>query len=289
MAARVRFFQLGAAFAGTLAALLAQSVASREFVAASIKPNKERTIFMGVRQLSHGRVITENTPLRFLIGVAYKRRLGWFEISGGPGWMDSDGYDITAKADGDAPNEQMYPMLQNLLRERFQLQLHRETRELPVYVLSETKGGLKLLHSSTAPCFAGVAGTQPPQPGKPLVLPCGDVALSLSTLGLRIKGGQTSMERFAAILSGALGRTVVDKTGFAGTFDVDLEFTPDDSVAGIPRPGQPGALPSPPPSGDSAGPSLSSALLEQLGLKLVAAKGPVTVLVIDHVERPTPN
>jgi uncharacterized protein (TIGR03435 family) len=97
------------------------------------------------------------------------------------------------------------------------------------------------------------------------------------------------MERFAAILSGALGRTVVDKTGFTGTFEVDVEFTPDDSVAGIPRPGLPGALPSPTPTGDSAGPSLSSALQEQLGLKLTSARGPVTVLVIDHVARPTPN
>jgi uncharacterized protein (TIGR03435 family) len=275
--------------AAAFAAVLAQSVTGREFAAASIKPNQGRTIFMGVRQLSHGRVVTENTPLRFLIGVAYKRRSGWFEILGGPGWMDSDGYDITAKADGDATNEQMYPMLQNLLRERFQLQLRRETRELPVYVLSETKGGLKLLHSSAAACFAGAPGTQPsPQPGKALVLPCGDIALSLSPLGLRLTGGQTSMQRFAAILSSTLGRTV-DKTGFGGTFDVDLEFTPDDSLAGIPHPGQPGALPSAPPSGDLAGPSLSSALQEWLGLKLASAKGPVTVLVIDHVERPAPN
>lgn len=245
---------------------------------------------MGVRQLSHGRVITENTPLKFLIGVAYKRREGWFEISGAPGWMDSDGYDIVAKASGDATNEQMYPMLQALLKDRFQLKLHRETRALPVYDLVVSKGGLKLQNPKTGNCFGGPPGTEPPPvPGKPLVLPCGYVTESLSPLGLQIRGGQTSMQRLALTLSGVLGRTVVDRTDFSGTFDIDLEFTPDDAIAGIPGRGMPGALPTDPPSGDHAGPSLFSALQDRVGLKLESAKGPVTVLVVDHVERPSAN
>jgi len=97
------------------------------------------------------------------------------------------------------------------------------------------------------------------------------------------------MDRLAAILSGILGRTVVDKTGYRGAFDVDVEFTPDDTLAGIPAKGLPGSLPTPPPTGDAAGPSLSVALQEKLGLRLSADKGPVTVFVVDRVDRPTAN
>ena len=243
---------------------------------------------MGVRRLSHGRVVIENMPLKALLGVAYKRRVEWFEISGAPGWMDSEGYDVIAKATGDATNEQMYPMLQALLRDRFQLTLHRETKDLPVYLLVVAKGGLKLQNAKPGSCFAGP--TEPPRvPGVPLVLPCGNIAVSLAPLGLQIKGVQASMQVLAPILSGLLGRTVVDRTDFRGTFDIDLEFTPDDAMAGIPGPGIPGSLPAVPPSGDSAGPSLFSAMQERLGLKLESAKGPVTVFVIDHVERPSQN
>jgi bla regulator protein blaR1 len=264
--------------------------ANAQFEVASVKRSQERTIYMGVRQFSHGRVLTENTPLKFLIGVAYKRREGWFEISGAPGWMDSDGYDIVAKASADNTNEQMYPMLQALLRDRFQLKLHRETMDLPVYNLVAAKGGLKLQNPKPQDCVAGSPGAEPPPTrGSPLLLPCGNVAVSLAPLGLQIRGGQTSMQRLATILSGVLGRTVVDKTDFHGTFDIDLEFTPDDAVAGIPGRGMPGALPTDPPSGDHAGPSIFAALQERLGLKLESAKGPVTVLVVDHVERPSEN
>jgi uncharacterized protein (TIGR03435 family) len=264
--------------------------ASPEFAAASIKPNRGGTTFMGVRQLSHGRVVTENTPLRFLIGVAYKRKDAWFEIAGGPAWLDSDGYDITAKANGDATNEQMYPLLQTLLRDRFRLKLRRETRELPVYNLEVGKSGLKLPNATSTECFAGVPGTQPPpRAGKPLLIPCGNIVVTLSPRGLTLRGSQTTTAILATSLTGVLGRTVLDKTGIHGTLDVEVEFTPDETLAGIPRPGLPGALPTPPPSGDAAGPSLYSALKEQLGLTLASAKGPVTVMVVDHVERPTQN
>jgi len=127
-------------------------------------------------------------PLRPLIAVAYKRRDRWFEIVGGPTWMDSDGYDVNAKASGDASNEQMYPMLQNLLADRFHLALRRETRELPVFALSVGKSGLKLPPPQAAACFDGA----PPKPGKQIVPPCGNVLVSLAPLGLQIRGGQTS-------------------------------------------------------------------------------------------------
>ncbi len=261
-----------------------------KFEAASVKRSQGDNTYMGVRRLSHGLVVIENMPLKALMGVAYQRREGWFEISGAPGWMDSEGYEISARAAGDASNEQMYPMLQALLRDRFQLKLHRETRNLPLYALVVAKGGLKLRNPKPGNCFAGAAGTEPPPvPGAPLVLPCGSITVSLAPFGLQIKGNRTSMQSLALILAGVLGRTVVDRTQFSGTFDIDLEFTPDDAVAGIPGRGMPGSLPTALPSGDSAGPSLFSAMQERVGLRLESARGPVTVFVIDHVEQPSPN
>jgi uncharacterized protein (TIGR03435 family) len=127
--------------------------------------------------------------------------------------MDSDGYDLNAKAAGNASNE--YPMLQNLLADRFHLVLRRQTRELPVFFLSVAKSGLKLPPSRSALCFDG----DPPPPGKTIVPPCGNVLMSLAPLGLRIRGGETSMDPLAAILSGVLGRTL--KTGYQGAFDVE--------------------------------------------------------------------
>ena len=260
------------------------------FAVASIKPNREKTTLMGVRQFSHGRLIAENTPLRFLIGVAYKRRDGWFEISGAPGWVDSERYDITAKAEGDATNEQMYPMLRTLLADRFQLKFHRETKDLPVYFLTPAKRGLKLPNSKARGCFAGISGAQPPrpQPGKLPAIPCGNVVIGLSPQGLRLQGGETTMQRLAASLAGVLRRTVIDKTGFSGTFDIDLEFTPDDSLAGIPARGEPGALPAA-PAADAAAPSIFTALQEQCGLRLEPAKGPVSVFIIDGAAKPAAN
>jgi uncharacterized protein (TIGR03435 family) len=204
--------------------------------------------------------------------------------------MDSDGYDIMAKAGSDASNEQMYPMLQNLLADRFQLKMHRETRELRVFSLSVANGGLKLSNPKPGSCVEGPSGTQPPpKVGRPIMAPCGTILVSFSPLGLQIRGGQTSMDRLAVSLSGVLGRTVIDKTGYQGTFDVEVDFTQDDSLAGIPSRGTPGSLPTPGPSGDAAGPSLYVALQERLGLKLSSDKGPAAVFVIDSVERPTPN
>ena len=93
------------------------------------------------------------------------------------------------------------------------------------------------------------------------------------------------MAELVRILSNILGRTVIDKTAFTGTFDVHLEFAADEALAGIPRPPAQG----PTPTGDLAAPSIFSALQEQLGLKLESAKGGVEVIVIDHIERPTEN
>jgi uncharacterized protein (TIGR03435 family) len=192
------------------------------------------------------------TPARFelssitaksLIGYAYDVRE--FQVSGGPSWLDSDEYDIVAKPQGDIRGERILAMTRNLLRDRFQLNLHRESKELSVLELVTAKGGAKLNPSVAE--------------------------------GLEVRGGEgrfmarkITMRMMAAQLAGrVLGRPVLDRTGIAGEFDVDLEWTPDES--------------------SDTGPSIFTALQEQLGLRLQSARGPVEMLVIDHVERPSEN
>jgi uncharacterized protein (TIGR03435 family) len=274
----------------TACAVFGQTDARAKFEVASIKRDAGQNRNSGLDGFTHGRMTAENTPLRFLVMVAYQP-LEDFQIVGGPAWLDTDGYNVTAKAEGDASADQMRPMLQTLLEDRFQLKLHRETRELPVYTLAVAKNGLKLSEPGEGSCFAFTPGMRPvlAEPGKPVLFPCGIVSFTLSPAGIRMKGGATSIKRLTDVLSRMLHRTIIDNTGFKGTFDVDLEFNRDESLAGIPGPGTPGGFPSPTPASDSGGPSIFSALQERMGLRLESTKGPVEVLVIDHVERPTEN
>ena len=194
--------------------------------------------------------------------------------------MNSDRYDVAAKAEDSATFEQMRPMLQSLVVERFKLVVDRETKELPVYDLVVAKGGLKLTQSRPGNCVTPVPGDPPPPElgGKPPVF-CGAIRMGR---GL-VDTSAIPMPRLAAVLAqfGNLGRQVIDKTGLTGNFDVHLEYAPDEGLAGGP-PGQA-------PSTDSSGPSIFTALQEQLGLKLESSKAPVEMLVIDHVERPSEN
>jgi uncharacterized protein (TIGR03435 family) len=190
--------------------------------------------------------------------------------------MDSDRFDIVAKvadADLDAkgmmPGPQFMLRLQALLEERFRMATHWEMRELPVYALvvaTEGKLGPKL-KSHAGDCDRARGGGPPPG-GSP-ALNCGTRTNRTPTLGT-VNGVGITMEALARNLSGATGRHVVDKTGLTGSFDLELVFTPDQSP-------------------DTTGPSLFTAMEEQLGLKLDAQRAPVEVLVIDRLERPTPD
>ncbi|HEY2018123.1 MAG TPA: TIGR03435 family protein [Bryobacteraceae bacterium] len=210
-----------------------------------------------IRQMPGGQTyVATGVPLRLLMTVAYT--VTDRQISGGPSWVSTDTFDITAKAQRPGTSDEMHRMLQTVLEDRFQLKVRRESRESPVWALTVDKGGPKLpehdAHDLDHPPFRGIRGG--------------------------IAGPNVSMNYFAFMLSRLLDRNVIDRTGLTANYDVNLLFTPD-------RPG---------PKNDGAdagsvpeGPDIFSALREQLGLKLESSKGPVEFLVIEHAEKPSGN
>jgi bla regulator protein BlaR1 len=262
-------------------AIRAQPAASAKlkFEAASVKPTQEQRI--NISPLPGGR-LKATSPVLLLIVNAYN--LAPFQISGGPDWIKSDRYDIEAKADGDATRAQVLAMLQSLLEERFRLKSHRETRELPVYTLIAAKGGPKLPPPKEGGCVSPDPSAPPTE--SPLA-PCGQIRIRMGASGNRMQGGQVPMPELTRVLAMVMGRTVIDKTGLTGTFDIDMDFVSDLATAGLP--GRAGSADPTPSPADSAAPNILVAIQEKLGLKLESSKGPVEVLVIDHVEKPTAN
>jgi uncharacterized protein (TIGR03435 family) len=224
-----------------------------------------------------------------------------FQITGGPSWVESDRFDIAAKAEGNFPPTAPVPggppgvpqrMLQSLLRERFKLTTHSETRDMPVYdlVLARRDGQLGAkLKASTLDC-AAILGARG-RGGAPLSPPGPQGRSGVPGCGMRIgpgvlNGNGVAMTFLANSLSQMVQRVVTDKTGLNGNYEFEVTFTPDGPQAGPGTP-PPGAPPLPPI--DPNAPSIYTAVQEQLGLKLDSARGPVAVLVIDTVEQPTPD
>ncbi len=276
-----------------------QSQAVPKFEVASVKLNVSGDRRgMRLRVQPGGGLSTENTSLQLLTQNAYG--LQSFQISGGPGWYQSDGYNIEAKgevtteakSDAKVNRSQVYLMLRSLLEDRFGLKTHHETRELPVYALTVTRSGAKLPTPKEGSCVAADAAPARPAPGQLPPPSCGSPRVAMAGPGapVRIQGGKVSMADLTKTLAMIMGRPVVDKTAYAGTFDLKLEFTPDETVAGLPRGGGPGDAGGAAPAADpGAAPTIFAAIQEQLGLRLESTKGPVDVLVIDHVARPTEN
>ena len=265
--------------------------ATPQFEVASVKPNKSGPGPMRIGMQPGGRFTATNVPVRDLISMAYGERqpLPNFQIIGGPGWVTSDRFDIAAKAEGApqpsqaGPPTQMFLMLRSLLAERFKLVAHEETRDQPIYVLRLDRSDGKLgpkFRPATVDCAAlrgATRGAPPPGPPPPgQAPPCG----MMMGPG-RLMSGGASIDMLANSLSRFVGRVVVDRTGLTGNFEWTLEFTPDQSQ--MPPGGVPPGVPAPPVDG----PSLFTALKEQLGLKLESDHGPVRVLVIDSIEQPT--
>jgi uncharacterized protein (TIGR03435 family) len=262
-----------------------------KFEVASVRENTadDGKIMIGIQP--GGRFNAVNVPLWDLIRQAYGLQRS--QIIDAPDWTETARFDIIAKAEGDIPR--MTPgapagalnfMLQDLLEERFKLRAHRETREMPIYALTAARPDRKLgagLRASTADCAAmrgrggrGMAAGPQLQGERP--------ACGMRMAPNQILAGGVSMAQLSQVLSQLSQRSVVDRTGLEGNFDIDLTFTPERLPQGAPPPGAP-----PLPAIDPNGPSLFTAVQEQLGLKLESDRAPVEVLVIDHVERPTPD
>src|SRR5271157_309427 len=268
--------------------LFGQPADPPRFAVVSIKRNPSReqlsmAVPMGVGYRPGGRLVAGNAPLTMLIQRAYS--VQGFQVVGGPAWINTDGYDIEAKPESNTDQKRMWLMLRTLLADRFKLAMHTETRNLPVYDLQAVRSGPKLPVPRGGACSEAL--TALPEPGQQRPAPpCGPGLIKAGT-GLTMEGISVSMPAFAKMLSTMIGREVIDKTGFTGRFALHLEFAIDDALAGLPNPV--GLDASGQPVDPAARPSIRTALQEQLGLRLQASTGPVDVLVIDHVERPTEN
>ncbi len=226
---------------------------------------------------------------------------GSIPIQGGPAWINSDRYEIDAKAETAQSQGMMHgPMLQALLEDRFKLKLHRETGEVPVYELTPAKGGLRMHQFQEGACtpvdFKFL--TQfPPQPLPDLPAGqqyCGGISADGSrwlgtsepvngqnvTIEVR---GMTFDDFSGIVLGNKLDRPVVNKTGITSRFVFRLEFKPDDATPGFVQDDDQS------PDNSGSGPSIFTALQEQLGLKLVPGRGPGESLVIDSVQKPSAN
>jgi len=267
---------------GVLAAprVSAQSVAAAGgthavFDVASIKPYHGAADLFRINA-QPGRFYAAGITLRFLVQFAY--HVNESQVSGLPGWADSENYIIEAKQDDSAAEQlrklsheeqtaQLGLMLQSLLADRFKLTVHHEMKEQTVYALVVAKNGPKMHESATAP--DGPLPANPPGPDDPQ--PRGSFRMNRGELSAMAQ----NMDRFVNVLSHQTGRVVINQTGLKSDYDFTLIWTPT---------GPDGeALP------DASGPSLFTALEEQLGLKLESQKAPVDTIVADHVERPTEN
>jgi uncharacterized protein (TIGR03435 family) len=260
------------------------------FEVASIKPNRSEDLRKMV-SFQSGRYTLTGLTTKLLITVAYD--LEDFQVSGGPSWISSDRYDVNAKVEDSVaaewqklpPNqraEQLRVMLQSLLADRFELKVSHTSKDLPIYALVVAKNGPKLQEAKPSDTYPnGIKGLD----GRPE----GRAGVMRMWAG-GILGQGISLASLAELLSRQLSRTVTDQTGLKGEYDIKLQWTPDQMSAAIPLGpvgdnSRPDALPPP----DSTGPSIYTAIQEQLGLRLESTKGPVEVLVIDHVERPSEN
>jgi uncharacterized protein (TIGR03435 family) len=276
-----------------------------EFEVASVKPSVlpgSGGIRLGLRggpgSGDPGRVTYSFSTLRDLMVEAYSVKRS--QIAGVPNWVDSERFDIVAKVPAGATKERVKVMLQKLLAERFKLTLHRETKELPIYALVVSARGPKLKDSAvidapvpSAPRGAGMSGTKMGRDGCPETPPraAGRAAhfVMMTPNGeCMISDGQT-MDGLAMQLSNRFDRPVIDQTGLKGKYDLRLRYDPSSMPGGRGESVMTKGASTDPTSRSAAeedsAPSIFNALQEQLGLKLEARKGPVEMLVVDHVEK----
>jgi bla regulator protein blaR1 len=266
---------------GEAAGSLAPASAAPAFDAVSVKANTSGKTEVDFAAPRGSRFSATNVSLKMLLMRAFKMKN--FEVEGGPSWIDSDRWDIAASSSRNSIAEPDFKlMLQALLADRFQLQAHRGTKQVQVYALLPVKNGSKLPPASGS-CFPHDAPPPLLVAGQPPPLPCGGFIMD----GSHLEGRQISAPLFASALSNMLGRAVIDKTGYAGIFDVHLEFAPE-GIATLTGGGFEAAV-LPANASDSGRPTLFTAIQQQLGLKLESQKGPDEILVIDRAARATAN
>ena len=274
-----------------------------EFDVASVKTNKSGPTMMAMRTLPTSFNMT-NIPLRILITQAY--RLSSYQLVGGPNWLDSERFDIVAKAPEGSRPDQVPLMLRGLLADRFKLKVHAETRETQVYalVLARDDGKLgpklskttddceKILaerRATAAAARAGGAGPVPFTPPGPNEKPVCTINMSTTPVPnglplLNFRGGGQPMQMLVNQISSFLNKRVVDRTGLTGLYDFQLQFSMGTQMPLTTQ--APGTGTTTPTAPIDDGPTMFDAVRE-LGLKLESERGPVEHLVIDSVERPT--
>jgi uncharacterized protein (TIGR03435 family) len=250
------------------------------FDVASVKPNRSGEQLIRIETFPGGRFVAINVPVSSLVMLAY--RVEDYEIVGSPPWMNSERYDVEARANTDLPMMEgplaaagpLPGMIKALLADRFGMVSHLEKREGPIYMLTmartDGRPGERLTRS-TVDCAAATAAAKPGE----IVQGCSS-RISPGTIVL--EGSPISV--LVSALSGILRRPIVDKTGLTGAFDLELQWQPQRLL---------GPLGVEPSVAVPAAPTIFTALREQLGLKLDGARGPVDVLVVDKLERPTSN
>jgi uncharacterized protein (TIGR03435 family) len=247
------------------------------FEVASVKPNRSGATAPQRISAPPGEQVTMiNVPLRTLIQFAY--RLPADSVIGGPGWIGSDRFDVVAKASAPASVEELRSMLRALLEDRFTLVSHMETRQVTSYALMAARTDGRLgpgLRTAAVDCTTPAAREAHGGPGP--THPCNPV-VGIGQIGAR----GLPLDRLAGMLSTAAGGPVVDASGLSGNFDWDVSFTPQAFLQGsFDRERFPFI--------DPDGPSIFTAVQEQLGLKLEPRRTDIDVLVIDAVEQPTPD
>ena len=286
--------------------LTAIGAQSSGFEVASVKPsNPNPSTPLAAAPLvlpALGRLTAQNVTLRMLVMAAYQKQP--FQVVGGPAWQNADKFDINAKAENATlTTDQMLDLLKTLLADRFKLKVHTETREVPIYALvlarDDGKVGAKM-KSSTDNCpdfkvqqqqqlealakggLAGLAASMP-KPGE--TRPCSISTVPQQPGGIALKATGQAIPTLTLLLTQLLGRPVVDKTGLTGLYDFELVI----DIQTLLRIYSELGVNVPVPPNLPEGPSLTTQLQEDLGLKVDSQRGPGDVLVIDSAEMPTPD
>ena len=283
--------------------LLAQTPGTLSFEVASVKKNETAAAATTLFALgpgdayasTGGRFRATNQPLIVYVRFAY--RLGFGDLLDLPKWVYEDRFDIEARANGGQTKDQMRLMMRSLLVERFKLAVHTEQQTQSIFDLTLVKAGQMgpqlRTHRTDAACDSSLTSAQltklpslsSPSPSifQLPTFPCGSIGFVTTGIAerTRIVGNGQPMDRFADVLKGTftgIDRHIRNRTGLAGTFDLVVEWSRSSD-----------AVQTPSNEPDDAPPPFIDALQRQLGLKLTSTRGPVDLLVIDHIERPTEN